>query len=136
MDKGRTGRSGKVVGSGHSTRVEGLNKLITLLEKWPEVGSIRLGGIQHKRTAGRKSKRMKTDSSSANGLRTTKDTKRAKGGGGFSFRATRPARIGSKVTGIKCDASNGTVTQEVVLWGEDLESLKSRLHAEGYGASW
>ncbi len=136
MDKGSVSRAGKVVSGGHSTRIEGMNKFLKTLEKWPEISSIRLGRIERKNSVGRKSKRMKTDSSSKTGLRAAKDHKRAKGGGGFSFKATRPAMIGSTVIGIKCNASYGTTTQEVTLCGDDLEALKRRLHAEGYGANW
>lgn len=136
MDKGSNGRSGKIVSSGHSTRVEGLNKFLQDLEKWPEISTIRLGSIEQRNTVGRKSKRMKTSPSSENGLRIVQGLKRAKGGGGFSFKATRLAMIGTKVTGVKCDASNGTITQTVVLCAANLEALKARLHNEGYGANW
>lgn len=136
MDKGRNRRDGKVVSSGHSTRVEGLNKFIKMIEHWPEITSIRIGHIERKNTVGRKSKRMKTDASSDNGLRAAHDHKRAKGGGGFSFRATRPAMVGSRMTGINCHASYGTFVQLVVLGSDDLDALKSRLHAEGFGAEW
>lgn len=136
MDKGSNRREGKIVASGHSTRVEGLNELLGKLIGWPEITSIRLGRIDHKNTVGRKSKRLKTDTSSPNGLKSAKNHKRAKGGGGFSFRATRPAMVGSVETGIKCDASHGTLTQQVVLCGDDLGALKQRLANEGYGASW
>jgi len=136
MDKGSNKRDGKVVSSGHSTRVEGLNRFIKTIEQWSEITSIRIGHIERKNTVGRKSKKMKTDASSDNGLRGTQDHKRAKGGGGFSFRATRPAMVGSRMTGINCHASYGTVVQLVVLTGNDLDALKSRLHAEGFGADW
>lgn len=136
MDKGSTKRDGKIVTGGHSTRVEGLNKFLNTIERWPEITSIRIGHIEHRNKVGRKSKKMKTDASSDNGLRLTQSHKRAKGGGGFSFRATRPAMIGSRVTGINCHAMNGTVVQLVILYGDDLEVLKSRLKAEGFGADW
>lgn len=136
MDKGSTKRSGKIVPSGHSTRVEGLNKFLQVLEQWPEITTIRIGPIEQRNVVGRKSKRIKTDPSSENGLRVAQVHKRAKGGGGFSFKATRPAMIGSKVNGIKCDASHGTHTQLVVLCSTDIEALKLRLRSEGYGANW
>lgn len=136
MDKGSTGRDGKVVSSGHSTRVEGLNEFIKRLERWPEITTIRLGAISRRNTVGRRSKKLKIDSSTERGLRTAHSIKRAKGGGGFSFRATRPAMVGSKVTGICCHAAYGTTVQLVVLAGNDLEALKSRLYAEGFGAKW
>jgi hypothetical protein len=135
MDKGSNKRTGKVI-SGHSTRIEGLNRLLKELEQWPEISSIRLGSIMCKNKVGRKSKRLKVDPSSQNGLRAAQSHKRAKGGGGFSFRATRPAMVGSTVTGIKCDASNGTHTQQITLCGDDLEALKRRLQVESYGANW
>ena len=136
MEKGSNRRNGKVVTAGHSTRVDGLTEFIQRLEQWPEITSIRLGSISHKKTVGRKSKKLKTDASSNNGLRGSQGHKRAKGGGGFSFRATRPAMVGSHVTGINCHASYGTFVQLVVLAGDDLTALKSRLQAEGFGAEW
>lgn len=136
MDKGSSGRVGKVVSSGHSTRVEGLNEFIKYLEQWPEITSIRLGAISHKNTVGRRSKKFKIDTSTQGGFRTAHGIKRAKGGGGFSFRATRLAMVGSKVTGISCNAAYGTNVQLVVLAGDDLNALKLRLQAEGFGARW
>lgn len=136
MDKGSNGRDGKVVSAGHSTRVEGLNRFLSYLEKWPEIKSIRLGRISGKNAVGRKASKLKTDSSAANGLRAVGGYKRAKGGGGFSFKATRPAMVGSRITGINCQASYGNFVQLVVLTGDDLNALKSRLHAEGFGANW
>lgn len=136
MEKGSNRRAGKVVSAGHSTRVEGLNRFLSYLEKWPEITYIRLGRIEIKNPVGRKTKRLKTDPSRENGLRAVHNPKRAKGGGGFSFKATRLAMVGSRTTGINCQASNGTVVQHVVLTGSDLNALKSRLHAEGFGANW
>lgn len=136
MDKGSVKRDGKVVSGGHSTRIEGLNKFLKAIEQWPEITSIRIGHIERKNSVGRKSKKMKTDASSDSGLRCAQDHKRAKGGGGFSFRATRPAMVGSRTTGINCHASNGTLVQLVVLTGHDLHALKIRLRAEGFGAEW
>jgi hypothetical protein len=136
MDQGSNGRSGKIVSGGHSTRVEGLNKFLANLERWPEITSIRLGHIESKNPVRRKSKKIKIDSSSETGLRVAQDHKRAKGGGGFSFKATRPAVVGSRITGITCHASNGNIVQLVVLSGSDLSVLKSRLQAEGFGANW
>jgi len=136
MDKGSNQRHGKVISSGHSTRVEGLNNFLAIIEKWPEITSIHLGPISRKNRVGRKSKKLKTDSSSETGLRTTQAHKRAKGGGGFSFRATRPAMVGPRVTGVNCYASYGTNVQLVVLSGNDLDALKSRLQAEGYKGNW
>lgn len=136
MDKGSVHRDGKIVSGGHSTRVEGLNKFLSIIEQWPEITSIRIGRIERKNTVGRKSKKMKTDSSSDSGLRGAQDHKRAKGGGGFLFKATRPAMVGTRVTGINCHASNGTLVQLVVLCGENLDTLKLRLQAEGFGGQW
>lgn len=136
MDKGSTNRRGKVVSGGHSTLVEGLSALLRRLEQWPEITSIRLGPINHSNPVGRKSKRLKPGSSNEGGLRPVQGHKRAKGGGGFNFKATRLAMVGQRVTGILCHASHGTCTQLVVLCGGDLGALKSRLHAEGFGANW
>jgi len=144
MDKGSNGRDGKIVSSGHSTRVEGLEKFLRTLERLPEVGSIRLGPITRMKTVGRRTKKPKvridTNDSGPNGLRIvqyqTTCNKRARGGGGFSFRAIRPTMIGTLETGIYCQARYGTLIQTVVLTGNDLEALKSRLQAEGYGANW
>jgi len=135
VDKGSNGRQGKVI-SGHSTRIDGLNRFLPALEKWPEVKSIRLGHIEHKNTVGRKSKRLKPNSSSENGIRAVQSIKRPKGGGGFTFKATRPAFVGNRETGIRCFATYGRMTQIVILYGDDLEALKRRLKAEGYGANW
>lgn len=136
MDKGSNKRDGKIVSGGHSTRIEGLNEFLRTLEQWPEITSIRLGSIERRNAVGRKSKRVKTDSSSDSGLRVVQAHKRAKGGGGFTFKATRPAMVGTRVTGINCHASHGTFTQLVVLTGCDLDALKSRLQVEGFGANW
>jgi hypothetical protein len=136
MDKGSNGRHGKVVSAGHSTRIEGLNEFLRYLEQWPEIATIRLGHIEHRKTVGRKSNKLKIDASSESGLRVAQGHKRAKGGGGFTFRATRPAVVGSRVTGINCHASYGTNVQLVVLTSTDLDALKSRLEAEGFGGKW
>lgn len=136
MDSGSNGRSGKIISSGHSTRVEGLNQLLKILERWPEITTIRLGPIERKNKVGRKSKKLKTDTSSTTGIRVAQAHKRAKGGGGFSFKATRLAMTGSRVTGINCHASNGTNVQLVVLTSKDIEALKIRLQAENFGAKW
>jgi hypothetical protein len=136
MDKGSNQRAGKVVSSGHSTRIEGLNEFLRRIERWPEITTIRLGHIEHKNTVGRKNKKLKTDTSSESGLRPTQAYKKAKGGGGFSFKATRPAMVGTRTTGINCHASHGTLVQLVVLAGDDLDALTRRLRAEGLGGNW
>lgn len=136
MDKGNNSRDGKIVTGGHSTRVEGLNKFLATLEKWPEIQQIRLGAIETRNSVGRKSKKMKVDASSETGLRPAQEHKRAKGGGAFTFRATRVAMIGNRIVGIQCHASHGTNTQSIVLTGADLDALKARLRAEGFGANW
>jgi hypothetical protein len=144
MTKGGKTRHGKLVTAGHSTRVEGFDNFCKdVLDKWPEVTQIRVGTLGRRNVVGRKSKRPKAtivgESRSGNVIisrPTTQGHKRAQGGGGFSFRATRWAMIGTRITGIKCDAKNGSVTQEVVLYGEDLTALKHRLNREGYGATW
>jgi len=136
VKQGRSGRHGKIVAGRHSTRVQGLDKFCKELEKWPEITSIRLGSLATRNRVGRKSSRLKTDPSQESGLAVVKGHKRAIGGGGFSFRATRPAVVGNTVTGIKCDASYGTVCQEVVLSGPDLEALKLRLQKENLGGKW
>jgi hypothetical protein len=109
MDKGKNRRHGKIVPGGHTTRVEGLNRFLTVLERWPEISLIRLGQIEPRST---------------------------RSGGGFSFKATRPEVVGSRVVGIRCAATYGTNVQKVVLQGPDLSALKEKLHAEGYGADW
>jgi hypothetical protein len=136
MAKGNKTRQGKVVTAGHSTRVEGLARLIATIESWPEITTIRIGQIQRRNAVGRKSKRLKQNSGTTPGFSAVQGHKRARGGGGFSFRATRPAIVGSVTTGIKCDAAYGTEVQEVILCGDDLDALKRRLHSEGYGAEW
>lgn len=146
MDKGSNQRDGKIVSGGHSTRVEGLNKFLQTLEQWPEITSIRLGHIERKNSVGRKSKKLKISGFSESNptqdipiesvVHPTQAHKRAKGGGGFSFKATRPAMVGTRMTGIQCQASHGTIVQLLVLSGDDLDVLKSRLQAEGFGANW
>ncbi len=137
MDKGKNRRHGKVVSGGHSTRVEGLNKFIRILERWPEITSIRLGPIQHmSSTGGHKSKSPKTSNSNKTNLPGARARKRARAEGKLSFKATRPAMIGSRMTGINCHASDGAFVQLVVLCGDDLDALKLRLQNEGYGADW
>jgi len=129
MDKGIGRRVGKVVSGGHTLRVEGLNKFIEYLEEWPEITQIRLGHVECMKTASRNTKKRRTGNSGT-GARA-----RAKSGGGFTFKATRPVMVGDKVTGINCHASNGTFVQHVVLFG-DLNALKARLSAEEFGAKW
>lgn len=115
MDKGSSRRVGKVVTAGHTTRVEGMNRFLDYIEDWPQIKSIRLGRIDFKKSG---------------------NYGQAKGGGGFSFRATRLAMAGPIVTGILCRAVNGTCVQLIVLTSDDLDALKSRLQAEGFGANW
>lgn len=103
VHKRHRNRRGKIVTGGHSSIIEGLADYLKELERWPEISSIRLGRIQHTP---------------------------AKAGGGFNFRVNRWARIGPRVTGIKCTAMFGGSTQDVVLMGEDLEALKKRLGAD------
>ena len=136
MDKGRVQRDGKIVSGGHTTMVEGLKDFLRILEKWSEITSIRLGRIEQRNTIGRKSKRLKPDRASESGLRVKQQHKRAKGGGGFSFRATRMSLIGTRVVGIHCYARHCTHTQTVVLTSDNLDGLKLRLCAEGFGANW
>ena len=102
-------RSGKITHGGHSSIIEGLSEFLVGLEKWDEIDMIRLGRIQH------------TPS---------------KAGGGFGFRASRWAKIGQRTTGIKCTATYGGSTQEVVLMGDDLEKLRQRLQNEELGGEW
>jgi hypothetical protein len=131
MAKGGKRRQGKVVTGGHSTKVEGLAEFCKELEKWPEITSIRLGRLSTRNTVGRRSKKLRTEPADS-GFETAHGVKRSHGGGGFSFRAQRDAVVGSVVTGIKCDAANGTIVQEVVLCGDDLKALWRRLAKEGF----
>ncbi len=131
MAKGGKTRHGKIVTAGHSSRVEGLTEFCKKLETWPEITSIRLGRISVRNTVGRRSKKLRTTAGEG-GFSSVNSIKRRRGGGGFSFRAKRDAVAHSVVTGIKCDASNGSVTQEVILCGDDLKALWRRLADEGY----
>jgi hypothetical protein len=108
--------------------LEGLPKFCEKLEQWPEITRIRLGPLSHRNRVGRRSDKLRPKQ----GFETVHGIKRRRGGGGFSFRATRDAVIGSVVTGIKCDASNGTSMQEVVLSSDDLPALWARLKHEGF----
>jgi|GEM_PF-2273933 len=139
MARRSSGRQGKVVTAGHSTRVEGLDKFIDdVLDKWPEVTQIRLGRLRYRSTVGRRTSQMKVVGTSPEGRTqvASQVTKIAPGGGGFKFRATRWALVGTTITGIRCLARNGSAAQEIVLVGDNLERLKSRLKEEGYGATW
>lgn len=116
-------RSNKIVTS-HSTHVPGLMEFLDeSIIPLDEVVQIRPGRLQHRNAVGRKSKKRRTTATD-DGFPVSQAHKRADGGGGFRFRATRWAQIGSRITGIKCDASKGTLLQEVVLIGPDLEALR------------
>lgn len=143
--KTRRGKTGKIVTGGHSTHVEGLDRFLAKLEQWPEITTIRVGQIRVRNSIGRSNKKMvvKSDTDEITGVQypiyeQKQARKRAKSGGGFSFRATRWAVNNStgQPTGIHCNACYGRSMQEVVLTSSDLPALKARLHREGYGADW
>ncbi len=100
-------RRSKVVTGGHDTMLPGLRPLVARLEKWDEISQIRTGRLTSRR-----------------GNRSS-----------FQFRATRLARIGDVIVGIKCHAIDGTGSQEVVLQSDNLPRLTRRLVAEGYAKS-
>ena len=131
--KTRRGNTGKIVTAGHTTRVEGLDKLLAQLEQWPEITSIRIGQIRNRNKIGRGSKKLVQTSE---GFQPKQERKRPKSGGGFNFRATRWAVSNGRVTGIHCNATYGRGIQEVVLTTRDYPALKARLHLEGFGADW
>jgi hypothetical protein len=140
MAKQHKTRQGKVVTAGHSTRIEGLDKFLKGIEDWPEITTIRIGHIKVRNTIGRGGKKLRIKKSTDTlGLPTStvepqQTRKRAKGGGGFSFRATRWAVNGSGMhTGIHCNASYGRIMQEVVLTSDDYDALRARLKKEGLG---
>ncbi len=130
MAKGSKQR-GKVRTGGHSTVLEGLPKFCEELEQWPEISRIHLGPLSQRNRVGRRSDKLRPKQGER-GFETVHGIKRRRGGGGFSFRATRDAMIGRVVTGIKCDASNGTSMQEVILRSDDLPALWARLKHEGF----
>jgi len=141
--RSRQGKEGKIVTAGHSTRVEGLNKLLKQLQNWDEITTIRLGAIQVRNKVGRSSKKMVVKSSTdaiempVSTIEPKQERKRAHGGGGFDFRATRWAvNSGGMHTGIKCNASYGRATQEVVLTSYDYPALLARLAREGFDSRW
>ena len=126
-------RRSKIRTGGHTTHVEGLMPFLAQLESWPEVTSIFCGSIQQRNKASRASTQTQAKPS-GNGmtvLTAKQPRKHAKGGGGFQFRATRWAYIGTRCTGIKCNAINGRSVQEVVLSSKDPSKLRQRLIIEG-----
>ena len=80
--------------------------MITKIIDWPEIETIRLGAITSRRSGTR-------------------------GVGGFVFKATRLAKNGDLVTGIKCYAIAGRSVQLVVLTSSKLAALQQRLLREG-----
>jgi hypothetical protein len=101
-------RHGKIVDGGHSTHLQGLKTFLKRFDDWDEIDLIVLG-----RVASRKS-----------------------GGGDLKLRATRWALVGSGTpTGIKCEATRGTMVQTVILLSADPEALRQRLQIAGY-ANW
>lgn len=106
MPKLHRHRKGKLVTGGHGSKVEGLADFLTQIITWPEVETVRLGAITSRRS----------------GLR---------GVGGFVFKATRWAKNGDIVTGIKCYAMAGRSVQSVLLTSPKLGALQKRLEREG-----
>lgn len=110
MDRGGIAAGGKIsTGGGHTTRIEGLNKFLDDIIGWPEIHRIYVGPFKFIK---------------------------GKSGGGFTFKATQLLFSGTRATGIKCQARNGTVLQQVVLYADDLTALKAKLQQQGYGANW
>ena len=115
-------RRGKIVTAGHSTMVEGLAKFLPTLEAWDEIETIRVGHISN---AGRSPKPSHSSP--------VRDKERSRGaGGGFSFRITRWAQVGTIITGIKGVAAYGKTAQEVYLTSTNYPALRARLVREGY----
>jgi hypothetical protein len=108
-------------------------KFLSGLEEWPEITQIRVGQLRSRNVSGRAAKQIviKPAGDGTTVLKPKQDRKNARGGGDFSFKATRWAMLGSRITGIKCDASQGTNVQEVILMSSDLDALKRRLIADG-----
>ena len=136
LEKGKNRRHGKIVPGGHTTRVTGLTRFLTVLEQWSEITSIHLGHIQQRSSARHRSKSPKPAKSSKSGRRGTQAHERAKVGNNFSFKVARPAMIGPRITGINCYASDGTCVQLIVLCSDNIDALKLRLQNEGYEINW
>jgi hypothetical protein len=101
-------RHGKITDGGHSTHLQGLKMFLKRFENWDEINLIVLGRVAIRRS----------------------------GGGDLKFRATRWALVGSGTpSGVKCEATRGTMVQDVILLSTDPEALRQRLQIAGY-ANW
>ncbi len=137
-------RRGKILVGAHSTQVEGLMRFLSSIEPWPEISQIRLGAIKPRRRIGRTNKKHAvTTTVDGSGVRSQsvdakQPRKRARGGGGFSFQVTRYARLGDRISALKCDAAYGRTTQEVYLvaTNNDYAPLKQRLQKAGLCGEW
>ena len=137
-------RQGKILVGAHSTRVEGLLRFLSKIELWPEICQIRLGPIKPRRRIGRSNKKHSvTTNVDGDGVRkrcveAKQPRKRSRGGGGFSFQATRYAWFGNRISALKCDAAYGRETQEVYLVASDgnYDALKERLRQAGLCGQW
>lgn len=121
MGKGGNARKGKLVMNGHTAMLEGLADVVSRLEAWEEVKTIRVGTLSHSNLGRRRS--LPRSAKQGGGLRR---------GGGFRFRAKGWAQAGELITGIRCRASYGRSHQEVILTGANLSLLWERLAREGY----
>lgn len=130
-------RHGILVTAGHSTRIEDLDPVLKDLSTWPEVSRIRIGQITNSNSsANRRGSGVSVKNRANQTFGNTHSVKRRKGGGGLSFKATRYARVGDKVTGILCVATKGSSMQHVVLCGPDLDALKKKLQENGLGGAF
>lgn len=143
MAKGRMKnryRGDKIV-DGHSTQVDGLidflEKHISPLEEVSQIRPGRLARYSSTSGHGKPTKWYSTADAPAPGVcPPTNKSHKGRRDGGFSFKATCWAVIGSRVTGVKCVAINGTVKQEVFLLGPDLPALHSRLVDLGFAGEF
>lgn len=115
---------GKVRQGPHSTMIPGLAQYIQRLTGWSEISLICIGS---KPTYPRRKGRRLNNVSKASARRKA----HRGGGGGFRFRAVRVTQQGPHAVGILCRAESGSMRQQVILKGSDLEGLEKRLRQEG-----
>ena len=125
MARGGKHRQGKIVGCDHHTIIEGLAKVLSALEPWEEIKTIR--PVEVSITAPANRSRRRAAFNNHQGRRTG-----VRPGGGFTFRIKDWARMGETIVGVRCTASNGRLHQTVILISSDHEALWARLVKEGY----
>lgn len=116
-------QGGKVRDGKHTTKIEGLDKFLEDLAKWPEIARIKAGRINYGSVVGRRHNRTSIVRQKSRGIGS---------GGGFQFRATRPELVGGSRVTIRGRASYGTAYQDVLITPQDYKGLIARLIIAGY----